>query len=347
MFTARGNTTLVSPSGATSIEDFFNSLVSSSLTAEDLVVGSHASDEGFLFLALDSSHTALPIKFEDLQAVQTSGTIKIPASVRGPDTKFHVKGCAIGSDDSLPFLTLLKQVLDNPAQVTAPKFFHGLYEFTRVGIFEFMGNDFRIVSKDAFPTRAALVAAFQAAGLTLLDGSAVPAADIDKWVKRTLQLKPAVSHKVPFSFPVKIVPAVGSRSAIDNLQAQCRSKAEQYTYSLDTGSAPPADPAARLAAMKTSLSAEPDQQSTHDYPIYARLHYASFDDFFDRQKWRVTLSGTVQNWVGTHFVYTLVIPIVKPATTDELIFNYYPFSGGAPVINFAEDNANFTLFGQV
>ena len=348
MFLSRNNTALRTPSGATSIEDFLKDLDSSSLQGGDLIVGSHASDEGFLFIALDGTHTSLPVSFEDVQAVDTSGSIHIPAGVRSPDTKFHFKGCTIGSDDSLPFLTLLKSALDNPAQVTAPKFFHGLYELTAVGVFEFMGHNYRLLSKDGFTKTKDLVTAYQnlTPPLAQLDGTPVSNDDIKKWVRPTLVLKPATRDKKPIPFPVKIVPAAGGRSAISDPPAECRARREQYTYDLNTGSPPPKGKAAQIAAMRTSLSAEPDMQAppTHPWPIYQRLHYDTFDDFFDGQNWTVTINGNDQHWVGTHFVYTLLIPVVKPGTTDELIYNFYP-SSGAPTMNFLEDNAAFPLFG--
>jgi hypothetical protein len=343
---ARNNTTLRLT--GTSIEDFLDDLNSSTLKADDLVVGSHASDAGFLFLALDGSHNTLPINYEDLQAVDTSGSIHIPAAVRSPGTKFHFKGCTIGSDDSLPFLKLLKSALDNPAQVTAPKFFHALYELITVGVFELMAYNFKLLSKDGFTKTADLVTAYQTASppLTLLDGTQVPDADIKKWVRPQLALKPALQDKKPLSFPVKIVPATGGQSAIPDPPAECRSKRETYPYDLNVGTPPPKDKSAQVAAMRASLSAEPDQQSTHAYPIYKRLHYDTFDDFFDGQNWTVTVNGNDQHWVGTHFVYTLVIPVGKPGTPDELIFNYYP-STGVPTMNFLEDNATYSLFGVV
>src|SRR5665213_143646 len=136
MFTARTNTQLISKAGVATLADFLSELQTQGFTAGDLVAGSHASDEGFLFLRLDSttqppasgSTKFEPVDYEMLEAVDTSKTINIPASVKGTDTSFHFKGCAIGSDDSLPFLTLLKHALDTPGNVTAPKYFHGLYE---------------------------------------------------------------------------------------------------------------------------------------------------------------------------------------------------------------------------
>jgi len=62
------NTTLQTPSGSTSIEDSFQYLKNSSLTANDLVVGSHASDGGFLLIALAAIRNALPVSHEDVDA---------------------------------------------------------------------------------------------------------------------------------------------------------------------------------------------------------------------------------------------------------------------------------------
>jgi hypothetical protein len=345
MLTARANTHLVTTVGVTTVAGFLQALVAQSITADDLVAASHASDEGFLFLNLDST-TSLPIDYEMLEQLNTSGTIHIPASVQGATTSFHFKGCSIGADDSLPFLQLLKQALDNPQSVTAPKYFHSLFEFTGQGIFESMAYGYRVMNKTAFPDRAALIAAFTAAGFTEeLDGTPVPAANWSKWIKSKLQLAPANSHKLPFNFPVTISPSAGGVSAIADLHAECRSRAEHFTYVLTvTGGPIPPDLPGRVALLQTELASDPKFQSTHAYPIYQRMHFADFNDFFNGFSWRATLQGNTLNFVGTHYVYTLLIPILKPGTADELIYNYYPVTG-APVMNFEEDNASFVLFG--
>jgi hypothetical protein len=318
MFNARNNTALDEPFGATSIRDFFNFMKSNSLSADDLVIGSHASDEGFLMIALDDSHTDLPINYEDIEAVDSSGSIHIPAGVRGSKTRVHFKGCNIGSDETLPFLRLLKSALDNPKQVTGPKFFHGLYNKpAKAGVFEFMGHDYRVISKDPFKKHDDLVTAFQGAKLTRFDGTPVPNDDIDKLVSRKLDLNPKTSDKKPIAFPVKIVPATGGRKAIDDGPFECRSRRESWPYE------PPPGTAANIDAMRAALAAESTMKDTHPYSVPVRLHYKNFDDFFDGQNWKLT-SRTKQKWVGTHFVYTLIPPVVKPGTTDELIFNFYP-----------------------
>jgi hypothetical protein len=111
---ARANTTLITKRGVTTVQKFLQELVSSSLQGGDLIGGSHVSDEGFLFLALDDTTTPLPVNWDMLVAVDASKTINIPPAVSSPDTKFHFKGCSIGSDDSLPFLTQLKSALGGP-----------------------------------------------------------------------------------------------------------------------------------------------------------------------------------------------------------------------------------------
>ncbi len=347
MLTARANIKVITTAGVSTVADFLQALVAQSVTADDLIAGSHASDEGFLFIDLDST-TSQPINYEMLEKVDTSGTINIPTGVKGANTSFHFKGCAIGSDDSLPFLTLLKKALDNPQSVTAPKYFHSLFEYNGQGIFESMAYGYRVMSKAAYPNRAALIADFTAAGFTEeLDGTAVDPAKWSKWIRPTLKLAPANSHKVKFDFPVTIAPAAGGISAISDLQAECRSRAERYTYALTVSSGPiPADLPGRVALLQTEMSSDPVFQSSHDYPVYQRMHFSDFNAFFTGFSWKASLTGKTLNFVGTHYVYTLVIPILKPATTDELIYNYYPVTG-APVINFLEDNASFKLFGVV
>jgi hypothetical protein len=340
MIGRRKNTRAEILSGTESIMDFFKHLNRSNITADDLLVASHATDEGVLFLDLDAIHSGEPATYEALDEVDSSHTIEIPPGVRKSTTRFHVKGCRIGSDDCIPYLKKLKSALGNPKQVTAPKFFHGLYNGT-YGIFEWMGHNYELVVKDAFKKRDDLVTALRNKKFMRLDGKTpVDDADIAKWVPPTLQLQPAIKHKLPISVPVAIVPKTGSVSAIDNIGAQCRAERAIYTYA--HGSAPLPK---NTTELKKALQADPVFQSTHPYPLYHRQHYKTFDEFFDGQTWVLTRS---RNWVGTHFVYTLVIPVTKPATppaaTNELIFNFYPPKGD-PTMNFLEDNT--TLFGQV
>ena len=193
MLGRRPNTRVSHLIGNESIMDFFKNLNRSGVQADDLIVASHATDEGVLFIDLDALRSGGPATFEALEAVESSHTIEIPAGVRKSTTRFHVKGCRIGADDCVPYLNKLKAALGNPKQVTAPKFFHGVYKGT-YGLFEWMGHNYELVVKDAFKKRADLVAAFQKKKFTRLDGTPVDDADIDKWVPRNVQLAPGAGH---------------------------------------------------------------------------------------------------------------------------------------------------------
>ena len=338
MLARRPNTRVSHLVGNESVMDFFKGLNRAGVVADDLIVASHATDEGVLFLDLDAMNSGQPATYETLEAVESSHTIEIPPGLRKSTTRFHVKGCRIGADDCIPYLNKLKSALGNPRQVTAPRFFHGLYKGTN-GIFEWMGHTYELVVKEAFKKRADLVTALQNKKFTRLDGTQVADADIDTWVPRNVALAPVATTKVAITVPVAIVPRTGSLSAIDNIGAQCRSERSVFTY---------ASLPKNTTALKQALQAEPVFQSTHPYPLYHRYHYKTFNEFFDGQTW---VLNRPTGWVGTHFVYTLVIPVTKPAATptaptNELIFNFYPPSGG-PTMNFLENNATYRLFGQV
>jgi hypothetical protein len=346
MLGRRLNTTAVPANGSNSIQDFFRGLKRNNNEADALIIGCHASFLGAMFIDLDPHRTS-PADYEKLLEADADSTINIPAGVRKSKTRFHVKGCRIGHDDCLPYLRMLKRALDNPVQVTAPKFFHGLYNSTS-GIFEWMGHHYEVQAKDPFKKREDLVAEFQKKDLRRLDGTKVKPDEIDIWVRKGLNLKPtprAPEDRKPIPWPVSVVPKTDNVSVIDNLGAQCRASLETHVHQYGGGAKPPKS----VADLRKQLAGDPLFVTTHAFPIFKRHHYATFDEFFDGQTW--TFSKNQNAWIGSHFVYTLLIPVVKPAapakTGDgELIFNFYP-SKGAPIMNFLEDNAKFALFGQV
>ena len=342
----RADTTAVPANGSNSIQDFFRGLKRDDNEADALFIGCHASFLGAMFIDLDALRSS-PADFEKLQEVDADGTINIPAAVRKSTTRFHVKGCRIGHDECLPYLRMLKRALDNPVQVTAPKFFHGLYPGTS-GIFEWMGHTYEVRAKDAFKKREDLVAVFKNADLRRLDNTKVKPDDVDTWVRKELNLKPTPENpesKIVFPWPVSIVPKTDGVSVVDNLGAQCRASVESHVQLYRGTAKPPKD----VADLKKALKIDPLFVTTHAFPIWKRHHYATFDEFFDGSTW--TFDKKQNAWIGRHFVYTLLIPVVKPAAPpqtgdNELIFNFYP-SKGAPTMNFLEDNARFQLFGQV
>jgi hypothetical protein len=355
MLGRRADTKVISKDGLTSLSDFFGELVTETLTVDDLVPGGHASDEGFLFIAADQSivdpgtNKTVPVTYEMLDQANTSGVIKIPESITSsPYTALHIKGCRIGSDDALPFLKLLKEALSNAYTVTAPKYFHALQPVSGAGIFEYMAYSYSVMNPTAFTDRASLVDAFANGEFTdVLAGLPVPTANWDKWVQRKLKLSPTKSDEVKFTFPVTITPAAGGISAIPYLKARCRSRREPFTWTMSNVPTIPPAAADQLTMLKASMSAAPTMQDTHPYPLYARMHFTDFDSFWDGLTWKPSVNGSDLIGTGTHFVYTLAIPILKPeTTTSELLFNFYPVTG-TPVMNFKEDNATYDMFGTV
>jgi hypothetical protein len=86
------NTNGVPLVGSESIEDFFRYLRREGFSADDLIIASHATNEGILFMDLDAVTSGEPATYEILEQVDASGTIEIPAGVRKATTRVHIKG---------------------------------------------------------------------------------------------------------------------------------------------------------------------------------------------------------------------------------------------------------------
>ena len=102
---ARANTTLVHERGVRTLQQFLRYLTSApgiALPADNLVIVSHASEEGWLLLPLDSK-SGSKIDFETLEQVADRNTIRIGANILDPNRNpaVHIKGCAVGSAPQL------------------------------------------------------------------------------------------------------------------------------------------------------------------------------------------------------------------------------------------------------
>src|SRR5689334_8550412 len=153
---ARKNTTLIDDVKVTTLHDFLKKLVDTAVTADNLLLGAHASDESFA-LPFDDNTTGIPADsngrdFEQLQVLDTNGRVRIPAAVRTGDTDVHLKGCNVGADRTRPFVALFKRALDNPRHVTAPKFVHALKDDPGRGMLEYMKYAYEIVNAKPFNT---------------------------------------------------------------------------------------------------------------------------------------------------------------------------------------------------
>jgi hypothetical protein len=357
-------TTLINKNGVNTVADFLQELVSQNLTGGDLILGAHASSSDF-FMPFDAA-TTTRTDYEKIEALSAAGTIHIPSSVRGPNTSVHLKGCRIG-DTARPLLSAIKAAMDNPQQVTAPRFFHVLIDDAGQGVFEYMRYSYEVTTPDPkkFDKRADLVVAFQSPPQPFMQGVeagkpqvAVPKANFEKWVPTQAQLD-SLNDEVKLDFTVNLDPFVirlnpvtGKKLTIKVIwhSAIFTAFPDTFIWKIDmTGKMVPSDKAGQLALLQPSMQTDPKMKfpPAHPFPYYVRYGFPDFASFFAGFDWTPTLviDGSKQTltFVGTEYIYRLEIPVVKTGTST-LIYNYYPNSGG-PTMNFREDNATYEMFG--
>ncbi len=352
---SRKNTTLIDVVGVATIADFLQSLVANSQQADNLILGAHANDEAFA-IAFDSTTKVPPGSdgrdYEMVQAVNTAGTIHIPAAVRTSTTNCYVKGCNVGADSAHPFLQLFKKALDNPQQVNAPKFFHGLKDDSGNGVLEYMLVEYTVMSPTPFSKTADLVAEFRKQNFQQgveVGGKQVPVPDRwSDWISPALQLSPSTPDEKPFDILTRIVPAAGGLKLINLKNGLCTSRREGFnaTQLMGTQTIPPDKPG-RMAFLKPLLQSDP--RETSGLPLHARFGFSSLDDWIAGFDWAPIADETDANdrkiiFIGGHFVYGVRLPIMATGT-NHLIYNYYP-THGTPRMNFLEDNAKFVMFGS-
>lgn len=345
LFQRRANTTLVSVKSLVTVRGFANRLLTSSAITrpiDDALIGAHANSEGWIFIPMFSKQKG-GTNFETLEKTLADPTksIAINDSVIGHSPgdpishSVHFKGCNIGK--ALPFLTKFREALGGNVMVTAPKHFHGIYEHTAYGTWEYMAYEFQIRNNRDFATRADLLAAFDAEGFTFIDGTAVPTTEWDRWVP-----KKKVGKSVPTPLNSKLGVAIGKRKTIET-ERQYRVSRLGFSWSIKfSGGAPPSTTAAQQAAFEASVSGDAGFQSTHDYPWYERLGYASVADFFAGYTWTHKVRKNVLFTWGSRVEYTILLPITDSATGN-LVFNFHPLSTTpyAAITNLTETDSDY------
>jgi len=349
----RPNTLVVTDQTLVRVSSFVNGLdlligIGGLDPAGNLIAGSHGTGEGELYLSMDATHPA-PTIYETLEAVKASGSIEVPPDLGASNPSFRLVGCLIGSDESLPFLRLMKQALKRVNVVSGPRFVHS-YQSAPDGsyAFEYMQYAHRVTSKDPLTTRDAIVGKFGDANLHQdLDGSAVPDDRWEVWVppKSALNLSSSTSQRLSFDFLVKISPPAGGNSVLFTRLASWHAIVDQYAFDVELTGQMPATEAGQLALVPQALGQEPDFQDNHPYPVFRRHHFSTRQAFIDGFRWKPTVQKNVVTFVGTRYRYELHVPVLKPGT-NELIYNFYPKTG-TPIINFTERNQPFKLFGVV
>jgi len=345
----RPQTTLISKRGVVTIAGFLGEVKSQGKQADDLLLGSHATDEGLLFMRLDSTvspgRRVSAATFEKLQKVDKSQSIQIPTSVKGTNTNVRVEGCTLGVKDVEPYLKLLKHAMQVPQSLSAPKYFHGFNELAD-GIFEFMKYRFSVFSETKMSLDAIRKAFRNQQNHFDLDNTLVPD-NWDKWVMAGVDLEPDNEAKGEVTFVHKVDPPQAGHKAVPGAKVEFRATREKYNSTVSMPSPMPKTDADKIAKLDQFLSQQPNMQAPpqHPYPIFQRYHFSDYPSFFKGFTWKVvSVKGNRVSFTGSRFRYSVFIPIVEPKTTDKLIFNFYPFSG-TPTVNFKDDNAAFPLFG--
>jgi len=327
LFSRRANTTLVATKSLATVRGFANVLLTSGTVTrpiDDALIAAHANSEGWIFIPMFPKQKG-GTNFETLEQTLSdpSKSVAIDDAVIGFTTgdpimhSVHFKGCNIGKAPA--FLTKFREALGDNVMVTAPKHFHGIYEHTAFGTFEYMAYEFQVRNKAYFPSRAAILSAFDAGGFTYIDGTAVTTADWSKWVPKK---KVSKSVKTPLS--PKLGVTIGKRKTIE-VEREYRVTPLTFSWSIKySGGAPPSTKAARQAAFEASVSGDAAFQATHPYPWYERLGYTDVTDFFAGYTWTHDVKKNTLYTTGTRVEYTIVLPITDAA--GNLVFNFHPLS---------------------
>jgi hypothetical protein len=325
--------------------------------AGNLLIGTHGDEEGQLYLALDPN-TQSPATYEKLKS---STTIAIPPAVKDSHTWVRLQTCLLGRDDCHQLLVVLKTALGNPTMVTAPRHIHAEALNLYSGSWEFMMYQFQVQGADlgrtALTSRAAVLAqlADVSNGFELVGSQNVPPAMWDNWVPKAGQLNLAPAKSAQVIVPVYVEAPNFLYNAVPiSVPLEIRWVARLQPLPLEPLDCDyiPADADTRQTTLFDLLNDKtkhPEYQDTYLYPIYKRHNYKSLEDFTKGWNWQVKdHPGTTKKYslqyVGTRYQYRLEIPITKPGTND-LIYNYYPDSGDAPIINFSETNDPFSFYG--
>lgn len=353
LYRRRTNTRLRSGGRVACVKDLIDDLDSDSDVrttnqVEDLFLASHASGEGVIWTELYRGQGG-PTTFEEIEdAIATvRHSVRIPTSLipavvapaTTPTHSVHIKGCNVGKERATartprhPFLVKLKQAFGGNVNVTAPKHFHGATPIAGIGTFEYLCYQFILrVKPTARPSRspladgAAVRAAFAAApGMVFHNGTtAVTAADWNRFIPRGMRVANGARNERQVPVPLGTTIGTTTVSVPHQVRAEHDEHVEITTYSGGV-------PAGRnhIATAQAQMRTDPKFLATHDFPVWERKGYASFDDFIAGHHWTSSVSGNDVTVKGHRWEYTVVTPVVSldTATAGQLIFNFYPEAG--------------------
>jgi hypothetical protein len=340
LFERRVETKLITK-GASTVQGFIKVLTTDAQIERpigDALIGAHASSEGYMKISLYPGHAG-GAKFESLEAAfpGTDKSIEIPADVASDFV--HFKGCNVGKAQK--FIDKFRDALGGIVSVTAPRHFHGIFEQSDQGSYEYMDYEFSIRlarKKKDVDTRDALLAAFRAAQFKLIDGSPVPPDAWDTWVPQK------VTKTVKQDRPIALSQAVGTRSTIQ-VSHQFRVERIPFPWFIDYPTPNDVPPKSQYEEkIRAHMQTQVPFDST--YPVWERLGYSTFQAFLEGYVWTYKLENKKKvTATGERVEYTVVVPIL---TDDKISFNFHPLKAKAaslpPVVQLLESDAKY--FGK-
>lgn len=330
----------------------------------DILLVAHGLETGNYFIRL-SRTLAPPADFEKADDANTLNAVRMTAPLLTPvgggamnTITVRLRGCNIGG--ARPFIEKLRDAL-TPAggtlNMTAPLHFDEFHHITG-GTVEYLAHKFtlRVAQKFLRPNgsqdRDALLAAFDTAGFTYLDGTAIPTAAWAAWVPPIIHPS-AAQWKQSFDTQVDLNPAVGTQTTV-TIHREYRYETIPFTW--DWGAPNPGNHPDQLDILRATLpqgGVPPSGRHLYDpaypWPLYERYSFTSIDDMVDHLNWTVTFSGGVLHFRATRFEYTVMLPItdppVAPANPVLRFYNFFPSSAatGPAVMNLDETNAGLFL----
>ena len=182
----------------------------------------------------------------------------------------------------------------------------------------------------------ALLAAFDAAGFTYLDGTAIPTAAWAGWIPSNVH-PPAAQWKQSFNMQIDLNPAVGTQTTVT---VHREYRYETIPFSWDWGAPNPGNRPDQLDVLRNTLpqgAVPPSGKHLYDpaypWPLYERYGFTDIDDMVDHLDWVITYSNGTLHFRATRYEYTVMLPITDPpappANPVLRLYNFFPSNAAA------------------
>jgi hypothetical protein len=317
----------------TNLIEYLNALPAASKPIGKVIISSHGNESGYMNVWLVEEETASGPRlrntnFDYLLYAEANNLGRMDAGLQAPPPgELWIKGCKIGK--AVPVLQKLRQVLGGSPVISAPKMFQNIVPVpSGTGHIESLSYDFTVAQPTQYANRDALITALSTAGLTLIDGNPVPAANWGIWLPRDVSVgRRQISINVTLNPGILIAPGnTLTRIRLGYAEA-FRHDLQTVIYSKAAWPGPlPSDQPGKIAALRTLLLADPKYDiAQRPFPVYMEYELSGIDPFVNGFTWEITFENGTFRAVGTRHKYTVTVPICDPAQpNNRLIFNFIP-----------------------